>query len=48
MSSRQAAQYLGDSPKNRIACWVQRFEAEGIAGFVDVDGPGRAKMLNQE
>lgn len=47
MSSRQAAQYLGDSPRT-VAYWVQRFEAEGLAGLVDADRPGRSKKLNQK
>jgi transposase len=46
MSSRQAAQYLGDSPR-AVAYWVQRFEAEGLAGLADADRPGRSKKLNQ-
>jgi transposase len=47
MSSRQAAQYLGDSPR-AVAYWVQRFETEGLAGLADADRPGRSKKLNQE
>lgn len=47
MSSRQAAQYLGDSPRT-VAYWVQRFEAEGLAGLADADRPGRSKKLNQK
>jgi transposase len=47
MSSRQAAQYLGDSPRT-VAYWVQRFEAEGLSGLVDADRPGRSKKLNQK
>ena len=46
MSSRQAAQYLGDSPRT-VAYWVQRFEAEGLSGLADADRPGRTKKLNQ-
>lgn len=47
MSSRQAAQYLGDSPR-AVAYWVQRFEIEGLAGLADADRPGRPRKLNQD
>jgi transposase len=47
MSSRQAAQILGDSPRT-VAYWVQRFEAEGLAGLADADRPGRPRRLDQE
>lgn len=47
MSSRQAAQFLGDSPRT-VAYWVQRFEAEGLAGLADEDRHGRPRRLNQE
>ena len=47
MSSRQAAQFLGDSPRT-IAYWVQRFEAEGLAGLADANRPGRPCRLDQE
>ena len=47
MSSRQAAQYLGDSPRT-VAYWVRRFETEGLAGLADADRPGRTRKLNQE
>jgi transposase len=47
MSSRQAAQYLGDSPR-AVAYWVKRFETEGLSGLADADRPGRSKKLNQE
>jgi len=47
MSSRQAAQLLGDSPRS-VACWVQRFEAEGLAGLADADRPGRPSRLDKE
>ena len=47
MSSRQAAQFLGDSPRT-VAYWVQRFEAEGLAGLADADRPGRPRRLDQE
>lgn len=46
MSGRQAAQLLGDSPRT-VAYWVQRFEAEGLAGLADADRPGRPRKLNQ-
>jgi transposase len=47
MSSRQAAQYLGDSPR-AVAYWVQRFESEGLAGLADADRSGRPKKLNHD
>ena len=46
MSSRQAAQFLGDSPRT-VAYWVQRFETEGLAGLADADRPGRLPRLDQ-
>ena len=46
MSGRQAAQLLGDSPRT-VAYWVQRFEAEGLAGLADADRPGRPRKLDQ-
>ena len=46
MSSRQAAQLLGDSPRT-VAYWVQRFETEGLAGLADADRPGRPRRLDQ-
>lgn len=46
MSGRQAAQILGDSPRT-VAYWVQRFEAEGLAGLADADRPGRPRKLIQ-
>ena len=47
MSSRRAAQLLGDSPRT-VAYWVQRFEAEGLAGLADADRPGRPRRLDQD
>jgi transposase len=47
MSSRQTAQLLGDSPRT-VAYWVQRFEAEGLAGLADADRPGRPRRLDQD
>ena len=46
MSSRQAAQLLGDSPRT-VAYWVQRFETEALAGLADADRPGRPRRLDQ-
>lgn len=46
MSSRQAAQLLGDSPRT-VAYWVQRFETEGLAGLADAERPGRPRRLDQ-
>ena len=47
MSSRKAAQLLGDSPRT-VAYWVKRFEVEGLAGLADADRPGRPRRLDQE
>ena len=46
MSSRQAAELLGDSPRT-VAYWVQRFETDGLAGLADADRPGRPRRLAQ-
>ena len=46
MSSRQAAELLGDSPRT-VAYWVQRFETDGLAGLADADRPGRPPRLDQ-
>ncbi len=47
MSCRQAALYLGDSPRT-VAYWVHRFEDEGFAGLADADRPGRPRRLNDD
>ena len=47
MSCRQAALYLGDSPRT-VAYWVHRFEDEGLAGLADADRPGRPRRLNDD
>lgn len=47
MSSRQVAQFLGDSPRT-VAYWVQKFEVEGLVGLADANRPGRPCRLDQE
>ena len=46
MSAREVALLLGDSPRT-VAYWVRRFEAEGLAGIVDTDRPGRPRRLTE-
>jgi transposase len=46
MSCRKVSELLGDSPRI-VAYWVNRFEAEGLAGLVDADKPGRPRRLDQ-
>jgi transposase len=46
MSARAVAHLLGDSPRT-VAYWVRRFEAEGLAGIVDTDRPGRPRRLTE-
>ena len=47
MSCRQAAQFLGDSPRT-IVHWVQRFEAEDLAGLADAYRTGRPRRVDQK
>jgi transposase len=47
MSAREVAQLLGDAPRT-VAYWVRRFEAEGLAGIVDTERPGRPRRLTEE
>ena len=47
MSCRNVAGLLGDSPRT-VAYWVQRFEAEGLAGLAEADRPGRPSRLGSE
>jgi transposase len=46
MSAREVAHLLGDAPRT-VAYWVRRFEAEGLAGIVDTDRPGRPRRLSE-
>lgn len=46
MSCRKVSELLGDSPRI-VAYWLNRFEAEGLAGLVDADKPGRPRRLDQ-
>ena len=45
MSCGQVSHLLGDSPRT-VAYWVRRFEAEGLAGLVDAERPGRPRRLD--
>ena len=47
MSCRAVAGLLGDSPRT-VAYWVNRFEAEGLAGLADADRPGRPSRLDEQ
>ncbi len=47
MACRQAAQYLGDSPR-AVEYWVHRFDIDGLAGLVDQERPGRPSRLNSK
>ena len=47
MSARGVAQLLGDAPRT-VAYWVRRFEADGLAGIVDTDRPGRPRRLTAQ
>ena len=47
MSAREVAHRLGDAPRT-VAYWVRRFEAEGLAGLVDPDRPGRPRRLTEQ
>lgn len=47
LSSRRAAQLLGDSPRS-VAYWVKRFNEEGLAGLTEAERSGRPRKLNQD
>ena len=47
MTSPQVAELLGDSPRT-VVNWVQRFEAQGLAGLSESERPGRPSRLNEE
>jgi transposase len=47
MSCRKISELLGDSPRI-VAYWVNRFEAEGLAGLADADRPGRPRRLDEQ
>lgn len=46
MSCREAAKLLGDSPRT-VAYWVQRFEADGLAGLCEEERSGRPSRLGK-
>jgi transposase len=47
MTCPQVAEVLGDSPRTGVN-WVQRFEAQGLAGLSEGERPGRPRRLNEE
>jgi transposase len=47
MRCPQVAELLGDSPRT-VVNWVQRFEAEGLAGLSEGERPGRPSRLNEK
>ena len=47
MSCRRVAYLLGDSPRT-VQYWVHRFEANGFAGLIDGERPGRPTRLGDE
>ena len=47
MSCREVARLLGDAPRT-VQIWVHRFEAEGLAGLVEGERPGRPTRLSEE
>lgn len=47
MSCREAGHLLGDAPRT-VESWIHRFEAEGLAGLVDGERPGRPRRLSAE
>jgi len=47
MTCREVARLLGDAPRT-VQLWVHRFEAEGLAGLVEGERPGRPSRLRAE
>jgi transposase len=47
MSYREVAGLLGVA-HSTVANWVRRYDAEGLAGLVEGDRPGRPKRLTEE
>jgi transposase len=47
MTCPQVAEVLGDSPRT-VVNWVQRFEAQGLAGLSEGERPGRPSRLSEE
>lgn len=47
LSARQTAMYLGDSPRT-VEYWVNRFNAEGLAGLAETPRAGRPSRLSRE
>jgi transposase len=46
MTCPHVAEVLGDSPRT-VVNWVQRFEAQGLAGLSEGERPGRPSRLNE-
>ena len=46
LSCREAARLLGDGPR-AVANWIRQFEADGLAGLVDRERPGRPSRLSE-
>jgi transposase len=46
MTAPRVAELLGDSPRT-VVNWVQRFEAEGLAGLAEGERPGRPRRLRE-
>jgi transposase len=46
MTCPSVAQFLGDSPRT-VVNWVQRFEAQGLAGLSEGERSGRPSRLNE-
>jgi transposase len=47
MTGPRVAEMLGDSPRT-VVNWVQRFEAQGLAGLSEGERPGRPSRLNDK
>lgn len=47
LSARQTATYLGDSPRT-VEYWVNRFNAEGLAGLAETPRAGRPSRLSRQ
>ena len=46
MSAPQVAQFLGDGART-VEYWVKRFNAEGLAGLIEGERPGRPARLSE-
>lgn len=47
LNCREVAKLLGDGPRT-VQLWVRRFEAEGLAGLIEGERPGRPTKLSEE